>query len=70
MRELVFDVHDKAFTFPPEVCRVIYTTSAIESIIAKVRNIATDWGRPVRHWKGAMNQFAILYADRFTGRPS
>jgi transposase-like protein len=29
------------------------------------RNITADWGRPAHHWKEAMNQFAILYDDRF-----
>jgi putative transposase len=31
-----------------------------------LRNITADWGRPAQHWKEAMNQFAILYEDRFT----
>jgi transposase-like protein len=31
-----------------------------------LRNITTDWGRAAPDWKTAMNQFAILYADRFT----
>ena len=30
------------------------------------RNITADWGTAAHHWKEAMNQFAILYADRFT----
>jgi transposase-like protein len=30
-----------------------------------LRNITADWDRPARHWKEAMNQFAILYDDRF-----
>jgi transposase-like protein len=30
-----------------------------------LRNITADWGRPAHHWKEAMNQFAILYDDRF-----
>ena len=30
------------------------------------RNITADWGRAANHWKSAMNQFAILYEDRFT----
>lgn len=34
-----------------------------------LRNITADWGRPSRDWKAAMNQFAILYADRFV-RPT
>lgn len=31
-----------------------------------LRNITADWGRAAPDWKAAMNQFAILYADRFT----
>jgi transposase-like protein len=31
-----------------------------------LRNITADWGKPAHHWKAAMNQFAILYDDRFT----
>lgn len=49
------------------VRRVIYTTNAIESINARLRNITADWGRAAKNWKEAMNQFAILYAERFTG---
>jgi len=33
-----------------------------------LRNIATDWGRASGDWKEAMNQFAILYEDRFTNK--
>ena len=86
------------FAFPPAIRRVIYapkevplgdTTSAIESINARLRkiiktrghfpsddaaskliwlalrNITADWGRVAKDWKEAMNQFAILYAERF-----
>jgi putative transposase len=31
-----------------------------------LRNITVDWEKPVHHWKEAMNQFAILYGERFT----
>ena len=31
-----------------------------------LRNITQDWGRAGHNWKAAMNQFAILYEDRFT----
>ncbi len=30
------------------------------------RSITEDWGRAAKEWKEAMNQFAILYEDRFT----
>jgi transposase-like protein len=42
--------------------------AASKLIWLALRNITADWGRPVSHWKEAMNQFAILYADRFTDR--
>jgi transposase-like protein len=32
-----------------------------------LRNITADWGRAAKDWKVAMNQFAILYEDRFSG---
>ena len=70
------------FAFPPAVRRVIYTTNAIESIKSRghfpsddaatkliwlaLRNITADWGRAAHNWKEAMNQFAILYEERFT----
>lgn len=31
-----------------------------------LRNITADWGRAAREWRAAMNQFAILYDERFT----
>jgi putative transposase len=31
-----------------------------------LRNITATWARAAPTWKTAMNQFAILYADRFT----
>jgi putative transposase len=31
-----------------------------------LRNSTADWHRPALHWRAAMNQFAILYEDRFT----
>jgi len=30
-----------------------------------LRNITKDWARAAPHWKAAMNQFAILYQERF-----
>ncbi|KQB56678.1 MULTISPECIES: IS256 family transposase [Acidovorax] len=40
--------------------------SATKLIWLALRNITEDWTRPTHHWKAAMNQFAILYEDRFT----
>ena len=41
--------------------------AASKLIWLALRNITADWGRAAHDWKNAMNQFAILYADRFTG---
>jgi putative transposase len=43
--------------------------AATKLIWLALRNITADWGRPSNTWKAAMNQFAILYEDRFT-KPS
>jgi transposase-like protein len=40
--------------------------AASKLIWLALRNITTDWGRAAHDWKEAMNQFAILYVDRFT----
>jgi putative transposase len=40
--------------------------AASKLIWLALRNITADWSRAAHHWKEAMNQFAILYADRFT----
>jgi putative transposase len=40
--------------------------AAAKLIWLALRNITADWGRAARDWKEAMNQFAILYDDRFT----
>ena len=40
--------------------------AATKLIWLALRNITADWGRAALHWKSAMNQFAILYEDRFT----
>jgi putative transposase len=42
--------------------------AASKLIWLALRNITTDWGRASRDWKEAMNQFAILYEDRFTNK--
>jgi putative transposase len=39
--------------------------AATKLIWLALRNITEDWGRAANNWKSAMNQFAILYADRF-----
>ena len=40
--------------------------AASKLIWLALRNITSDWGKAAHHWKEAMNQFAILYAERFT----
>ena len=40
--------------------------AATKLIWLALRNITAEWGRAAHDWKTAMNQFAILYADRFT----
>lgn len=40
--------------------------AASKLIWLALRNITAGWGRAAPDWKVAMNQFAILYADRFT----
>lgn len=40
--------------------------AASKLIWLALRNITADWSRPTHGWKSAMNQFAILYGDRFT----
>jgi len=42
--------------------------AATKLIYLALRNITADWGRAAPDWKTAMNQFAILYADRFTNQ--
>jgi putative transposase len=40
--------------------------AASKLIWLALRNITGDWRRAAHDWKTAMNQFAILYQDRFT----
>lgn len=39
--------------------------AATKLIYLALRNITSEWGRAAHDWKTAMNQFAILYEDRF-----
>ncbi len=43
--------------------------AATKLIWLALRDITADWGRAAHDWKAAMNQFAILYEERFA-RPS
>jgi transposase-like protein len=40
--------------------------AASKLIWLALRNITADWGQAAHNWKEAMNQFAILYAERFS----
>jgi transposase-like protein len=40
--------------------------AATKLIWLALRNITAEWGRAANNWKAAMNQFAILYEERFT----
>jgi transposase-like protein len=40
--------------------------AASKLIWLALRNITASWSRATKDWKEAMNQFAILYEDRFT----
>jgi putative transposase len=42
--------------------------AATKLIWLALRNIMKDWGRAANNWKTAMNQFAILYGERFMQR--
>ena len=39
--------------------------AATKLIWLALGKISADWGRAAKDWKEAMNQFAILYAERF-----
>ena len=39
--------------------------AATKLIWLALRNITAEWSRAAKEWKAAMNQFAILYEDRF-----
>ena len=40
--------------------------AATKLIWLALKNITAEWGKAAHNWKEAMNQFAILYEDRFT----
>jgi putative transposase len=39
--------------------------AATKLIWLALRNITADWGHASHDWKSAMNQFALLYEERF-----
>ncbi len=40
--------------------------AAVKLIWLALRNITAKWSRSAHDWKQAINQFAILYEDRFS----
>jgi putative transposase len=40
--------------------------AASKLIWLALRNITAGWGSPAHDWRAAMNQFAVLYGERFT----
>jgi len=44
--------------------------AASKLIWLALRNITAAWSRATKDWKEAMNQFAILYDDRFLRHPA
>lgn len=44
--------------------------AATKLIWLALRNIMAKWARASIHWKAALNQFAILYEDRFLKGPA
>jgi len=43
------------------------TEAALKLMWLALRNILTDKVRSAKEWKAALNQFAVMYGDRFTG---
>lgn len=41
--------------------------AAVKLIWLALRNITATWGKEANFWRGARNQFAIVYGDRFIG---
>jgi hypothetical protein len=55
------------FTDGRRLCLVAAVcVAAIKLVWLALRNVTAEWRRPAYHWRGAMNQFAILYEDRST----
>ena len=39
--------------------------AAFKLVYLALRNLAKKWTRPLYNWKDALNQFAIIFGDRF-----
>ncbi len=44
--------------------------AATKLIWLALRNITAEWSKAAHHWKAALNQFAIVYEDRFLKGPA
>ena len=44
--------------------------AATKLIWLALRNITADWSNAAKHWKAALNQFAMVYEDRFLKGPA
>jgi putative transposase len=44
--------------------------AATKLIWLALRNITAEWSKAAHHWKSALNQFAIVYEDRFLKGPA
>ena len=44
--------------------------AATKLIWLALRNITAEWSKAAPRWRAAMNQFAILYEDRFLKGPA
>ena len=51
------------FNYPQGIRKAIYTTNAIESLIA-IKEASKKWSMPIRNWRTAMNRFIIEFEDR------
>jgi len=39
--------------------------AALKLLYLAMRNAAKKWSLPIHHWKQALNQFAIIFEERF-----
>jgi putative transposase len=67
------DLHDAIESVNAQLRKIVKTRghfptdeAATKLLWLALRNITADWSRAAHDWKAAMNQFAILYEDRFT----
>jgi len=39
--------------------------AALKLLYLAMQNAAKKWSLPIQHWKQALNQFAIIFEERF-----